>query len=141
MNKVLIIEDEIATANPVKEALEIEGFSVDIAEDGVQGLKMFNEKRYDLILLDLKMPKMDGYEVLKEVRKINPFIDIIIYTNNREFTNIKELTNIGIDGYIDKGPKTDLNELIDLIIHKLNPLNEAQAEQLIKNTPSDLFNK
>lgn len=141
MNKVLIIEDEIATARPVKEALEIEGFSVDIAEDGIQGLKMFNEKRYDLILLDLKMPKMDGYEVLKEVRKINPFIDIIIYTNNREFTNIKELTNIGIDGYIDKGPKTDLNELIDLIIHKLSPLNEAQAEQLIKNTPSDLFNK
>ncbi len=141
MNKVLIIEDEIATARPVKEALEIEGFSVDIAEDGIQGLKMFNEKRYDLILLDLKMPKMDGYEVLKEVRKINPFIDIIIYTNNREFTNIKELTNIGIDGYIDKGPKTDLNELIDLITHKLNPLNEAQAEQLIKNTPSDLFNK
>ena len=81
MSKVLIIEDEIDTATPVKLALELEGISADIAKDGKEGLVLFAQNDYDLILLDLKMPGMSGEEVLSEIRRQDPFIDVIIYTN------------------------------------------------------------
>ena len=72
MHKILIIEDEINTAMPVKEALELCGYSADIARDGEAGLELFREKEYDLVLLDLKMPKMTGEEVLKKIREKDP---------------------------------------------------------------------
>lgn len=123
MNKVLIIEDEMMTAEPVKEALQLNGISADIAEDGLKGLELIKKKDYDLILLDLKMPKLSGEEVLKEIRKIRPYVFVIIYTNFSEFADIKALVNIGIDGYVNKGPDADLQELIDKIKEKLEPFS------------------
>lgn len=96
MNRVLIIEDEIVTAEAVKEALALDNISADIASDGKSGLEKFISNNYDLILLDLKMPGLSGDEVLSEIRKRDPFIDVIIYTNYRDFADIKKLTNIGI---------------------------------------------
>ena len=95
MNKVLIIEDEIDTATPVREALALESIEADIAKDGTTGLQMFDTNNYDLILLDLKMPGLDGESVLTEIRKLDPFVDVIVYTNYSEFADIKKLTNIG----------------------------------------------
>lgn len=139
MNKVLIIEDELYTANPVKEALGLVNVEADIATDGETGLQMFKENNYDLVLLDLKMPKMDGETVLTEIRELDPFVDVIIYTNYTEFADIKKLTNIGIDGYINKGPEANLNELIEAILKKLAPMSEDEISKLIKATPSDIF--
>ncbi len=90
MSKVLIIEDELDTAEPVKKGLELEGIQANIATDGASGLSMFQAGQYDLVLLDLKMPQMSGEEVLKELRKLDPFVDIIIYTNYTEFADIKK---------------------------------------------------
>ena len=81
MNKILIIEDELMTATTVKEALELNGINADIAEDGMKGLDLIKKNDYDLILLDLKMPKLSGEEVLKEIRKIRPYVFVIVYTN------------------------------------------------------------
>ena len=136
MNRVLIIEDEIFTAEAVKEALALDGFSADIASDGNAGLKMFRSNDYDLVLLDLKMPGLSGDEVLSEIRKQDPFIDVIIYTNYSDFADIKKLTNIGIDGYVNKGPKADLSELISVIKEKLAPLNEDTITALLKDVPN-----
>lgn len=61
--------------------------------------------------LDLKMPKLSGQDVLKEIRKIRPYVLVIIYTNFSEFADIKALANIGIDGYVNKGPDADLENL------------------------------
>jgi DNA-binding response OmpR family regulator len=58
MNRILIIEDEQMTAKAVKEALELNGMSADIAEDGIKGIELVKKVEYDLILLDLKMPKL-----------------------------------------------------------------------------------
>lgn len=135
MNRVLIIEDESFTAEAVKEALALDDITADIASDGKSGLEKFISNNYDLVLLDLKMPELSGDEVLSEIRKRDPFIDVIIYTNYTEFTDIKKLTNIGIDGYINKGPKADLSELIDAIKRKLAPLNDEAISALLKDVP------
>lgn len=141
MNSVLIIEDEKDTATPVQMALEMENIKADIACDGKTGLEMFTSGHYDLVLLDLKMPGMSGEEVLKELRKIDPFVDVIIYTNYTEFADIKKLTNIGIEGYINKGPDADLSELIEKIKERLAPLGDDEIMSLVKDLPQDLFDK
>ncbi len=135
MSQVLIVEDEIKTATPVKEALELEGITADIAIDGETGLAMFKNGEYDLVLLDLKMPGKSGEDVAREIRKEDPFVDIIIYTNYTDFADIKKLTNIGIDGYINKGPDADLTELIEAIKAKLAPLDDSTIIDLLKNLP------
>ena len=136
MNRVLIIEDEIVTAEAVKEALALDNISADIASDGKSGLEKFISNNYDLILLDLKMPGLSGDEVLSEIRKRDPFIDVIIYTNYMDFADIKKLTNIGIEGYINKGPKADLSELISVIKAKLAPLDDEIISALLKDIPN-----
>lgn len=136
MNQVLIIEDEIVTAEAVKEALALDNISADIASDGKSGLEKFISNNYDLILLDLKMPGLSGDEVLSEIRKRDPFIDVIIYTNYRDFADIKKLTNIGIEGYINKGTKADLSELISVIKEKLAPLDDETISALLQDIPN-----
>ena len=136
MNRVLIVEDEIVTAEAVKEALALDDISADIASDGKSGLEKFTSSNYDLILLDLKMPGLSGDEVLSEIRKQDPFIDVIIYTNYTDFADIKKLANIGIEGYINKGPKADLSELISAINEKLAPLNDETISALLKDVPN-----
>lgn len=136
MNRVLIIEDEIVTAEAVKEALALDDISADIASDGKIGLEKFISNNYDLILLDLKMPGLSGDEVLSEIRKQDPFIDVIIYTNYTDFADIKKLANIGIEGYINKGPKADLSELISAIKEKLAPLDDETISALLKDIPN-----
>ncbi|MEY8423084.1 response regulator [Lachnospiraceae bacterium 38-14] len=132
MNKILIIEDELLTAKAVKEALELNKIEAEIAEDGVKGLELIKENDYDLILLDLKMPKLGGEEVLRKIKKIRPYVFVIIYTNFSEFADIKALTNIGIDGYINKGGDADLKELVNIIRDKLEPFS-VEDVQIIMN--------
>ncbi|WP_419017020.1 response regulator [Eubacterium callanderi] len=139
MSNVLIIEDEKDTAIPVQQALALEDIKADIATDGATGIQMFRDNSYDLVLLDLKMPKMSGEDVLKELRKIDPFVDVVIYTNYTEFADIKKLTNIGIDGYINKGPDADLSELIETIKEKLAPLDETDIAAMIKDLPRNIY--
>lgn len=132
MNRILIIEDELMTANAVKEALELNEMEAEIAEDGIKGLDLIKKNDYDLILLDLKMPKLSGEEVLKEIRKIRPYVFVIIYTNFSEFADIKALANIGIDGYVNKGPDSDLKELVNMIKEKLEPFSVDDMEGIMQ---------
>lgn len=141
MNNVLIIEDEYDTAKPVQEALRLRKVDADIAQDGEEGLKRFREGQYDLVLLDLKMPGMGGETVLEEIRRIDPFVDVIIYTNYEDFADTKRLVNIGIEGYINKGAKADLSELIQAILKRLAPLDEEEVEKMIQHTPEEMFGK
>lgn len=134
MYKILVVEDEKETASYVKEAFELEQIQVELAYDGQEGLEKFHEKEFDLILLDLQMPKMTGEELLREIRRENPYIDIIVYTNFERFGDIKKLVNLGINGYVNKGPSSDLGELIDMVKEKLEPLDIEEMACLIKNT-------
>lgn len=134
MYQILLVEDDRETVAFVKGGLELEDISVDVAYDGQMGLEKFRNKNYDLVLLDLEMPKMNGEELLREIRRDNPYIDIIVYTNYVQFANVPKLINMGINGYINKGGKADLDELIDMVKEKLEPLSEEEMECLISQT-------
>lgn len=134
MYKILLVEDDKETANFVKSGLELEEMTVDVAVDGQDGFEHFQKNEYDLVLLDLEMPRMNGEELVIKIRNINPYIDIIVYTNYSQFTDIKKLVNLGINGYVNKGPEADLRELINMVRSKLEPMNEDAMKALINGS-------
>ena len=134
MYKILLVEDNRETAKLVQAALELEDMSVDVAFDGQDGLEHFLQNEYDLILLDLEMPRMNGEELVIKIRNFNPYVDIIVYTNYSKYADIKKLVNLGINGYINKGSEADLKELIDMIKSKLEPMDEDAMKTLINGT-------
>ena len=78
------------------------------------------------------MPKLSGEDVLREIRKIRPYVFVIIYTNFSEFADIKALANIGIDGYVNKGADADLMELINVIKEKLEPFSLEDMQDILR---------
>lgn len=134
MYRLLLVEDNQETAEFVKQAFEMENMIVDIACDGQVGFDQFFKQEYDLVILDLEMPKMNGEELLIKLRSANPYIDIIVYTNYAQFGDIKKLVNLGINGYVNKGPNAELKELIDMVKSKLEPMSEEAVKNLVNNT-------
>ncbi|MFW5804057.1 MAG: response regulator, partial [bacterium] len=71
MSKLLVIDDEQSIRDTLKEILEYENYKVELAEDGIKGLEMFKKGGCDLVLCDIKMPRMDGIEVLEKIFEIS----------------------------------------------------------------------
>lgn len=99
--KILIIEDEIDLIKVLKDTFEKENFQIFCAEDGEDGIEKFYEKNPDLILLDINMPKKNGWEVCGEVRKQSNIPIIMMTARDSEIDELKGL-NIGADDYITK---------------------------------------
>ena len=78
MSNILIIDDEKAIRKTLSEILSYEGYKIDEAGDGEEGFRKFRDKEYDVILCDIKMPKMDGIEFLEKAKEANPDIPIIM---------------------------------------------------------------
>ena len=101
MKKILIIEDDIAIAEIERDFLEIEGFNITIATDGLEGYKKAKEENYDLILLDLMLPNMNGIDICRNIRgEID--IPIIMVTAKGEDTDKVRGLGLGADDYIEK---------------------------------------
>ena len=82
MSKLLIIDDDRPIRNALREILEYEKFKVDDAENGEEGLKKFAQNKYDLVLCDIKMPKMDGIELLQKVMVLNAEVPVIMISGH-----------------------------------------------------------
>ena len=98
---ILIAEDDIDIANLIKLYLESDGFHVLIANDGQQAIDLFNKHHIDLALLDIMMPKMNGLEVVQQIRKTNNIPLIIVSARNEDTDKINGLS-LGADDYIDR---------------------------------------
>ena len=139
MNTILLVEDEVKTAEMLKGALEEEGIEVQWVNNGEDALKLIHPGGYDLIILDLKLPGMTGDEILESLRKIDPYVDVVVYTNYQDPPVMRKLINLGVDGYISKGATADLWDTVKQINDMLAPMSEDERENLLKQLPSDLF--
>jgi DNA-binding NtrC family response regulator len=110
MANILIIDDEKSIRKTLSEILSYEGYKVDEAADGAEGLKMFKEKQYDAVLCDIKMPKMDGLEFLEKAKEANPDVPIVMVSGHGNIDTAVEAVKKGAYDYISKPP--DLNRLL-----------------------------
>ncbi len=110
MANILIIDDEKPIRRTVAEILEFEKYKVDQAEDGEQGLSMIKNKKYDLVLCDIKMPKMDGIDVLTEVQKMDEIVPMVMISGHGTIETAVDALKKGAFDYIPKPP--DLNRLL-----------------------------
>lgn len=101
MKRILIIEDDKAIAELERDYLEIGGFETKIAQNGEMGLKLIEDDEYDLILLDLMLPKIDGFELCREIRKKTD-IPILMVTAKKESIDKIRGLGLGADDYIVK---------------------------------------
>ncbi|MDF9799065.1 two-component system nitrogen regulation response regulator NtrX [Catalinimonas alkaloidigena] len=118
MAKILIIDDEKAIRGSLKEILEYEKYKVDEAEDGEEGLKMLHKEQYDIVLLDIKMPNMDGIEVLQKAIDAGNAAQFIMISAHGSIETAVEATKIGAYDFIEKPP--DLNRLLVTIKNALD---------------------
>jgi len=120
MNKILIIEDEAAIRRVLTKIIQNENkdYIVEEAEDGLMGYLMIEKTDYDLVLCDIKMPKLDGVEVLEKVQKIKPEIPFIMISGHGELETAVETMRLGAFDYISKPP--DLNRLLNAIRNALD---------------------
>lgn len=101
MKKILIIEDEKSIAELERDYLEIDGFKVDIEENGESGLKKARNEDYDLIILDLMLPKIDGFEICKHIRTEKDIPILMVSAKKEDIDKIRGL-GLGADDYITK---------------------------------------
>nr|WP_207640646.1 response regulator transcription factor [Alkaliphilus transvaalensis] len=101
VKRILIIEDEVTIAELQRDYLEINGFSVDIQQQGDIGLQQAKKEKYDLIILDLMLPRMDGFEICKEIRKEQDIPILMISAKKEDVDKIRGL-GLGADDYITK---------------------------------------
>src|SRR2546425_12548437 len=100
--RLLMVEDEEKLAQLVKRALVAERFSVDVAHDGREGLELATSYDYDLIVLDLLLPHMDGGEILRRVRRRNPKVPVLILTARDAVADKVAHFEAGADDYLTK---------------------------------------
>ena len=100
--KILLIEDESKVANFISRGLEEEGYAVDTAPDGKKGLQLINESRYDMVLLDLMIPEIDGLEVLRRMRSAGIDTPVLIITARSSKEDVIKGLDTGSDDYLTK---------------------------------------
>jgi DNA-binding NtrC family response regulator len=126
MVNILIIDDEKAIRKTLSEILGFEGYKIEEAADGEEGLKKFTDRAFDVVLCDIKMPKLDGIEFLERAREINPDIPIIMISGHGNIDTAVEAVKKGAFDYISKPP--DLNRLL------ITLRNAAEKQTLVTET-------
>ncbi|WP_375417658.1 sigma-54-dependent transcriptional regulator [uncultured Hymenobacter sp.] len=130
MPRILIIDDEKAIRNTLKEILEFESYTVDQAEDGPAGLDLLIQQKYDVVLCDIKMPKMDGLEVLSRAQTIAPDSAFIMVSAHGNIETAVEATKKGAYDFLTKPP--DLNRLLVTVRNALDRTKLVSETKTLK---------
>jgi len=134
MSNILIVDDEKAIRKTLGEILSYEGYKLDEAGDGEDALKRFREKTYDVVLCDIKMPKMDGIEFLEKAREANPDVPIIMISGHGTIETAVEAVKKGAYDYISKPP--DLNRLLITIRNAMDKTSLVTETKSLKRRVS-----
>ena len=127
---VLVIDDEKSIRSSIKEILEYENMEVLEAGDGAEGLRMLKDQAIDLVLCDIKMPKMDGMDVLDGLQIIKPETPIIMISGHGTVENAVESLKKGAFDFIEK--PVDLNRLLIAVKHAVNQTNLVEENKTLK---------
>ena len=130
MASILIIDDEKAIRKTLSEILSYEGYKIDEAADGEEGLKKFTSAAYDVVLCDIKMPKMDGIEFLEKARLINPDVPVVVISGHGNIETAVEAVKKGAFDYISKPP--DLNRMLITLRNALDKQTLVTETKVLK---------
>lgn len=131
--KILVVDDEDKIRNVIKEYAEFEGFETDEACDGMEAIAKCRSNNYDLIIMDIMMPKLDGFSSIKEIKKIKDMPVIMLSARSEEYDKLHGF-DIGIDDYVVKpfSPK-ELMARVNAVINraKSNSVSNAKQEKYV----------
>lgn len=130
MHSILIIDDESAIRKTLTEILGYEGFKIDEASDGEEGLKKFRDKNFDVVLCDIKMPRLDGLEFLERSREVNPDVPVIMISGHGNIETAVEAVKKGAFDYISKPP--DLNRMLITLRNALDKTTLQAETRVLK---------
>lgn len=137
MPKILIIDDERAIRSTLKEILEFENYTVDEAEDGEKGLQLLGKSKYDVVLCDIKMPGMDGIEVLEKAMEVTPDSPFIMISAHGTIDTAVEATKKGAYDFLQKPP--DLNRLLVTVRNALDKSHLVTETKILKKKISKTY--
>ncbi len=138
--KILIIDDDEIARDVIVSLLSKEGFSVKSARDGIEGIATLKMNNFDLIITDLKMPGADGIEVLKEAKRVDPKVAVVILTAYGTLDNALEAIRLGAFDYITKPFK--LQELLFVVENAMKTAEllreNEELRDMLRKTIADL---
>ena len=137
MPHILVIDDEQAIRNTLKDILEYEQYKVSVAEDGEQAIAMCNENLFDLVLCDIKMPKMDGMEVLSNLHANHPEVAVVMISGHGDIETAVDAIKNGAYDFIAK--PVDLNRLLITVKNGLEKNDLVQEAKVLKKKVSSKY--
>lgn len=137
-NKILFVEDEEDLTLIVADTLRGQGYEVITAADGIEGLEKFKTEAADIVVADVMMPKMDGFSMAKEIRKLSPTVPLLFLTAKSTIDDIEEGFEIGANDYLKK--PFELRELIVRIKALLRRYDTDRGEDIKFSLGSYIFN-
>ncbi len=137
MSKILVIDDEKAIRNTLKEVLEYEKHEVDLAEDGPTGIELFSSNTYDIVLCDIKMQKMDGIEVLQKITDMSTVTPVVMISGHGNIDTAVDAIKKGAYDFLEK--PLDLNRLLITIRNATDKSTLITQTQVLKNKVSKMY--
>lgn len=131
MARILVVDDEAGIRDVIKEYAEFEGHEVEEAADGMAAIDLVKEKDFDIVILDIMMPRLDGFSTCKEMRKIKDIPVIMLSARGEEYDKLFGF-ELGIDDYIVKpfSPK-ELMARINVVLNRNRASNSASQDKLV----------
>lgn len=137
MARILIVDDEDAIRRTLKDILTYEKFKVDEAKDGMEGLAKIKKNDYDAVLMDIKMPNMDGMDALERLQEIQPDLPVIMISGHANIDNAVEAVKKGAFDFISKPP--DLNRLLITVRNALEQGNLVHEKKNLQRKVNNSF--
>lgn len=137
MAKILVIDDEKSIRNSLQEVLEYEKHEIDMAENGNEGIELFKKNTYDLVLCDIKMPGMDGIEVLDKLQEIPNEVQVIMISGHGNIDTAVEALKKGAFDFIEK--PLDLNRLLVTVRNAMDKTSLISETKVLKKKVNKTF--
>ncbi len=137
MSRILVIDDERSIRNTLKDILQYEKYDVDLAEDGSRGLELIGKNEYDIVLCDIKMPGMDGIEVLGQIQSSFPDTPVVMISGHGNIDTAVESIKKGAFDYIEK--PLDLNRLLITIRNAMDKSSLLTETKVLKKKVSQKY--